>query len=156
SLLAMNVVERMRRAGLPGDVRALFAAPILKGLAEAVGGESRAVVVPPNLIPAGTTVITPEMLPLVSLRQNVIDKIVDGVPGGAANIQDIYPLAPLQEGILFHHLLGKEGDVYLAATLLGAPTRECVDRYVKVLEILIHRHDIMRTAVVWEGLPEPV
>ena len=51
SLLAMNVVERMRQAGLQVDVRALFAAPTLRGLAEAAGGESDAVVVPPNLIP---------------------------------------------------------------------------------------------------------
>jgi amino acid adenylation domain-containing protein len=156
SLLALSAIERMREAGFKVDVRDLFASPTLKGLVEAAGKESRVIAVPPNLIPAGCERITPDLLPLISLSQGEIEKIVETVPGGAANVQDIYPLAPLQEGILFHHLLETEGDVYLSATLLGAQNRERLDRYVAALETVVARHDILRTAIVWEGLPEPV
>ncbi|HKD14047.1 MAG TPA: amino acid adenylation domain-containing protein [Candidatus Angelobacter sp.] len=156
SLLAVSVIEGMCNAGLPVDVPALFAAPTLKSLAQAVGDQRRTVAVPPNLIPEGSTAITPGMLPLVSLNQSEIDKIVDTVPGGAANIQEIYPLGPLQEGILFHHLIEREGDPFLTIGLLSFDSRTRLDRYLKALQAVINRHDILHTAMAWEGLREPV
>src|SRR5215208_2148862 len=75
--------------------------------------------------------ITPEMLPLVRLTAEEIEKIVDVVPGGAANVQDIYPLAPLQEGILFHHLMDGESDPYILGSLYSFDNRQRLGSYLE-------------------------
>ena len=155
SLMAVTLIERMRRQGLQGDVRAVFGTPTLAGLAAAAVGGCE-IEVPPNLVPAGCEAITPEMLPLIKLSQAEIDGIASNVAGGMSNIQDIYPLAPLQEGVLFHHLMAGQGDAYLLSALLAFDGRQRLDGFVAALQVVINRHDILRTAVVWEGLSEPV
>ncbi|PBP64690.1 hypothetical protein CCL15_24825, partial [Pseudomonas syringae] len=154
SLLAVKLIERMRQQNMSADVRVLFSQPTLVALAAAVGGGTE-VVVPANPIEPGCRKITPDMLPLVDLNQDAIDRIVTTVPSGAANVQDIYALAPLQEGILYHHLMAAEGDPYLQYVLFGFDSLERVHQFAAALQTVIARHDILRTSVLWEGLDDP-
>ncbi|MGZ4432660.1 MAG: amino acid adenylation domain-containing protein [Trebonia sp.] len=156
SLLAVRLVERLREYGMRVAVRALFEAPTPARLAETTGTDD--LEVPPNLIPADAQAITPAMVTLTDLTSGQLASIAAGVDGGATNIADIYPLAPLQEGMLFHHLLAGEDepDVYLGSATLRFDSPDRMAEFLAALQQVIDRHDVFRTALSWAGLNEPV
>ncbi|WP_122875479.1 non-ribosomal peptide synthetase, partial [Pseudomonas viridiflava] len=155
SLLAVTLIARMRKLGMSADIRVLFAQPTLAALASAVGTDN-ALQIPANRIDADCRYITPDLLPLVQLDQEAIDRIVAHVPGGAANVQDIYPAGPLQAGILYHHLAAGDSDPYLLQPRFTFADETRLDAFCGALQQVIERHEILRTALFWEGLQAPV
>lgn len=156
SLLLVDVIERLRLQGWRVEARSIFDQPTVAGLGGVIEPLRASMEVPPNGIPEDCVRITPAMLPLISLDQSQIDAIVARIPAGVRNVQDIYPLAPLQEGILVHHRMSNDTDAYLVSAILSFDTRERAGQFAAALQTVVDRHDVLRTAMQWEGLPEPV
>ncbi|MGW7416958.1 amino acid adenylation domain-containing protein [Streptomyces sp. NPDC054863] len=95
---------------------------------------------------------TPTDFPLAGLDQAAVDRIA----GDGRSAEDIYPLTPMQSGMLFHSLDGDGGDVYLThfATVL-----EGVDdpgRLAEAFQRVVDRTPILRTAVVGSDADVPL
>jgi hypothetical protein len=109
-----------------------------------------------NWIPVACNALTQALPPLVRLTQPEIDSIVAEVPGGAANVQDIYPLAPLQENMRFHQLLqsGSGVDVEQLVSTLAGGVEDGVLR--EAWQRVLDCHDALRTSLNWKGVSSPV
>ena len=98
SLLAIRLMERLRRSGAEYQ-RANACSQRRRWLRwRRPWAVTATWVVPPNQVRLDAKTLTPGELPLIDLGQADIDRIVSQVPGGVANVRDIYALSPLQEG----------------------------------------------------------
>ncbi|MEW6736491.1 MAG: amino acid adenylation domain-containing protein, partial [Acidobacteriota bacterium] len=72
------------------------------------------------------------------------------------NVSDVYPLSPLQQGMFFHTLYAPQAGVYfeqLSFTLAGNLN---VSALKQAWQQVMERHSAFRTALIWEGLDEPL
>lgn len=72
------------------------------------------------------------------------------------NIEDFYPLSPLQQGMWFHSLYAPETGAYveqLTCTVQGSLN---VPAFERAWQRVVARHPVLRTAFIGEALKEPV
>ena len=72
------------------------------------------------------------------------------------NVADIYPLAPSQEGMLFHTLAEPGSGVYVEQYICTLRGELDVDAYRAAWDRAVERHAVLRTAFLWDGLDQPV
>ncbi len=158
SLLSIKLVSNLNELGFKAYAQDALNSKNLKQLAEGLEKSisqscDKSV---HSKIPVDCMKIKPEYLDLVNLTQPQIDNLCVQVPGGATNVQDIYPLASLQEGILYHHMLAPEQDPYISWYLLKLREPKHSSLLLKAIQEVINQHDILRTCFYWQGLELPV
>ena len=94
---------------------------------------------------------TPSDFPLARLDQVTLDEWL----GGRRGIEAVYPLSPMQEGMLFHTLLEPGSPVYFQQ-MSCILNRVDVDRFEKAWQRAVARHPALRTSFWWQGLPRPL
>ncbi|NUT84712.1 amino acid adenylation domain-containing protein, partial [Pseudomonas brassicacearum] len=96
--------------------------------------------------------VTPSDFPLASLDQQQLD----GLPMAPAQIADLYPLSPMQQGMLFHAVYGDASGDYINQLRLDVEGLD-PQRFRQAWQAAVDAHDILRTRFVWQGdLPGPV
>ncbi|QYC40289.1 A50926 NRPS, modules 4-5-6 [Nonomuraea coxensis DSM 45129] len=96
---------------------------------------------------------TPSDFDLVDLRQRDVDELEAAAPG----LTDVWPLSPLQEGILFERALGEDGvDVYQTQRILDLDGPLDAERLRAAWNSVAARHETLRTSFHQLGSGETV
>jgi alpha-ketoglutarate-dependent taurine dioxygenase len=72
------------------------------------------------------------------------------------NVEDIYPLSPVQQGMLFHAVYDPKGGMYLEQKTCTLHGDLDVSAFERAWQCVVERHPVLRTAFVWLGLDEPM
>ncbi|MEP6487764.1 amino acid adenylation domain-containing protein [Microcoleus vaginatus GB2-A3] len=75
---------------------------------------------------------------------------------GKSNVEDFYPLSPMQQGMLFHTLYSPNSGVYFEQLTCTLRKLANAQAFKQAWQQVTDRHPILRTSFVWEGLKEPV
>jgi len=71
-------------------------------------------------------------------------------------IEDLYPLSPTQQGMLFHSLESPDSGMYFNQVCCAFDATLDIQALERAWQKLLDRHSILRTAFVWEDLEEPL
>jgi amino acid adenylation domain-containing protein/non-ribosomal peptide synthase protein (TIGR01720 family) len=95
---------------------------------------------------------TPSDFPLAKLEQRKLDELLQTT--GA--VADIYPLSPMQQGMLFYSLYAPAAGMYIEQLSCVLKGDLDASAFAAAWQSVAARHPVLRTAFVWENLNEPL
>ena len=95
--------------------------------------------------------LTPSDVPLAGLDQATLD----GLPLDTSNLEDLYPLAPMQQGMLFHALDVPGSALYVNQLRVDLDNLD-EGRFVDAWQQVLTRHATLRSGFLAEHLQRPL
>src|SRR5438309_10829473 len=71
------------------------------------------------------------------------------------NLEDLYPLSPMQQGMLFHTIYAPESGVYFEQSVFTIKGALDVKSFERAWQHVLNRHSILRSSFLWEDLENP-
>ncbi|MCP4152276.1 MAG: non-ribosomal peptide synthetase, partial [bacterium] len=103
--------------------------------------------------------LTPSDLGYTGLTIEEFDRITGDVKrkfGKKTEINAMYPLTPMQNGMLYHQIAETNSNAYFEQTVINITGELNPRQFKESFGILIDRYDVFRTLFVHEGLDEPL
>ncbi|MCF5665397.1 amino acid adenylation domain-containing protein [Pseudomonas marginalis] len=89
--------------------------------------------------------VTPSDFPLARLSQAQLDSL----PVTVADIEDVYPLSPMQQGMLFQSLYGEGSGDYINQMRIDVEGLD-VPRFRQAWQAAVDSHEILRSGFLWQ------
>jgi amino acid adenylation domain-containing protein/non-ribosomal peptide synthase protein (TIGR01720 family) len=143
SILSILLVSHARRAGLAIGPRDVFEHPTIESLALVA-----APAVPGTTAPGAASGVGA----LAGLSRAEVASLEEVYPG----LADVWPLSPLQEGLLFHSLVDAGSGAYVVQVRLDLDGAVDASRLRAAAQALLDRYPQLGVVIAWEGLDRPV
>ena len=124
-----------------GYSRAMYRRETIERLVSAYQRELEAVI---QHCTSGASGVTPSDFPLAGLSQAELDRL----PAAAAQIEDIYPLSPMQQGMFLHALDEPRSAAYVNQLNVRMDHLD-PERLASAWAKAIERHEVLRTSFAW-------
>lgn len=99
--------------------------------------------------------LTPSDVTLQGIGMEELEQLVEQT-ADRGEIEDVYPLTPMQKGMLFHSLLDAESGAYFEQATLTIEGNINVPKLIESIELLSKRHAILRTNFYNEWRNKPL
>uniref|UniRef100_UPI002610917D non-ribosomal peptide synthetase n=1 Tax=Pseudomonas sp. TaxID=306 RepID=UPI002610917D len=130
--------------------QAMFAQATIQRLADEYAEELKALI--DHCCEPANGGVTPSDFALAKLTQQQLD----GLALNAAEVEDLYPLSPMQQGMLFQSLYGDGSGDYINQMRIDVHGLD-VPRFHQAWQAAVERHEILRSGFIWQAeLEQPL